>query len=458
MPIELRCQCGQRVAAEENQGGKRYPCPKCGRPIEVPRQLPARSDNALRTYSDPILAPPPARRGPIAAFSQAERGYPTTTGIGRVLLVYLMVWTILLMFAVAILAVSRLLGDLAMLGLAVATLVLMAHSVILLTAKSRVLRKGSQPLLFGLLNLVAWNPTQGIVILKNKVVHYVDDNLHDGGGIKLIYPIFGEEVALRVPLEPQSLLFEDHDVLTREYLPITVRGTIKWRIVSLEHFYLLVSSDLHKTGRRPGFQAELKQARDSAEAHHEVESRRKLGLAVEWLRWTAEEQTRAVVSRLSTGLLVADQVAADLPPELRDKVKINSPAHLQSAASDGSYRAGTDGLASHIYDALTERVGQYGIEIHEVTLQAIRLPAEIHDQCVEACKAAYIPLIAGRQASAKQQLLQAEADVLGTQNLAARETVGAAPAYAISDFLAQFLAKNRALLSPPKETKDELLP
>ena len=453
MPIEIRCQCGQRVAAAEHQAGKRYACPKCGRAIEVPHQLPAKTDGALRTYSDPILAPPVARRGPIEGFSQAERGYPSSTGIGRVLLAYLMIWTILLLFTMATLAASRLLGDLAILGLLFATFVLMLHSIILLTAKSRVLRKGSQPLLFGLLNLVAWNPTQGIVILKNKVVHYVDDNLHDGGGIKLIYPIFGEEVALRVPLEPQSLLFEDHDVLTREYLPITVRGTIKWRIVSLEHFYLLVSSDLRKTGQ--GFQAELKQAKETAGAQHEVESRRKLGLAVEWLRWTAEEQTRAVVSRLSTGLLVADQVAADLPPELREKVRINSPDHLQASASDGNYRAGTDGLASHIFDALTERVGQYGIEIHEVTLQAIRLPAEIHQQCVEACKAAYIPLIAGREASAKQQLLQAEAEVLGTQNLAARETVGAAPAYAISDFLAQFLAKNRALLSPPK---DELLP
>ncbi len=91
-------------------------------------------------------------------------------------------------------------------------------------------------------------------------MHYVDENLHDGGGIKLIYPMFGEEIALRVPLEPQSLLFEDQDVLTREYLPITVRGTMKWRIVSLEHFYLLVSTDLHKVGDRPGFQAELKEA------------------------------------------------------------------------------------------------------------------------------------------------------------------------------------------------------
>jgi regulator of protease activity HflC (stomatin/prohibitin superfamily) len=456
MPIELRCSCGQRVAAAQHQGGKRYPCPKCGKSIEVPRLLPAKRENALRTTSDPILAPPETRRGPIEGFSQAERGYPATTGIGRVLLVYFMIWALVFVASVAMLAVSPVLGLLAMAVLLLVTVLLVAHSIILLTAKSRVLRKGEQPLLFGLLNLVAWNPTQGIVVLRNKVVHYVDESLHDGGGIKLIYPMFGEEVALRVPLEPQSLLFEDQDVLTREYLPITVRGTVKWRIVSLEHFYLLVSSDLHKTSDRAAFHAELKQAQQSAAAHHEIESRRKLGLAVEWLRWTAEEQTRAVVSRLSTGLLVADQVAEDLPPDLRQKVQVTSPESIHASAAVGNYRSGTDSLASHIFDALTERVGQYGIEIHEVTLQNVRLPAEIHQKCVEACMSAYTPLIAGHEAAARQKLLQADANVIGSDNLAAREVVGSAPAYALADFLGQYLAKNRALLSPPKE--DDLLP
>ncbi len=458
MPVEIRCQCGQRVTAGDHQIGKRYPCPKCGQPIEVRVQTPATLDNAPRKFSDPILALPTTRTGPIESFSQAERGYPVKTGIGQMLLIYFMVWAILFLICMAAFTFVPLLGWLAMPFLALATAVLLVHGIVLLTAKSRVLRRGDQPLLFGLLTLVAWNPTQGIVILRNKIVRYIDDNLHDGGGIKLIYPILGEEVALRVPLEPQSLIFEDQDVLTREYLPITVRGTIKWRIVSLEHFYLLVSTDVQQAGQRPGSHNELKQ--EVGAASHEIDSRRKLGLAVEWLRWTAEEQARAVVSRLSTGLLVADQVAADLPPEMREQVQVNVPENAQFSPTDRGYRSGTDSLASRIYDALKERVSQYGIEVHEVTLQNVRLPAEIHAQCVEACKTAYLPLIAQRDASVKKQLMQAEADVLGKENLATRETVGAAPAYALSDFLGQFLAKNRALLGAPKEKDevDKLLP
>ncbi len=458
MSIEIRCQCGQRVTAGDHQVGKRYPCPKCGQPIEVRVQTPATLDNAPRKFSDPILALPLERIGPIEGFSQAERGYPTSTGIGQVLLIYFMLWAIVFLIGMGVLAFFPFLRWLAIGVMLIVSLTLLVHGVILLTAKSRVIRKGDQSLLFGLLSLVGWNPTQGILILRNKVVHYVDDNLHDGGGIKLIHHMLGEEVALRVPLEPQSLIFEDQDVLTREYLPITVRGTIKWRIVSLEHFYLLVSSDVQQVGQRPGFQQELKQLHQEGSSNYEIESRRKLGLAVEWLRWTAEEQARAVVSRLSTGLLVADQVAADLPPDLREKMQVNVPENAQFSPTDRGYRSGTDSLASRIYDVLKERVSQYGIEIHEVTLQNVRLPAEIHAQCVEACKTAYMPLIAQREASAKKQLMQAEADVLGKENLATRETVGAAPAYALSEFLGQFLAKNRALLSPPAETKniDEL--
>ncbi len=449
MPIELRCECGQRVSADAKQAGKRFRCPKCNRPIVVPGPTPATLDNAPRTFAEPILAPPGARSGPIESFTQAERGYPTSTGIGQVLIVYMVVWALAFVASVALLAFMPPLGLPAMAALVVLTVALIGHSVILLTAKSRVLQQGDQPLLFGLLKLTAWNPTQGVVILRNKIVSYVDDNLHDGGGIKLIYPMFGEEIALRVPLEPQSLLFEDHDVLTREYLPITVRGTMKWRIMSLEHFYLLVSTELHRATDHLQTISPTHAASDSAPIPHEVDSRRKLELAVQWLRWTAEEQTRAVVSRISTGLLVADQVAADLPPELRNKVQINVPENSQFSPSDRGYRSGTDTLASRIFETLRQRVSQYGIEILDVTLQNVRLPAEIHQQCVEACKSAYLPLIAQNEASARRQKLEAETDVLGVENVAARETVGAAPAYAISDFLAQYLAKNRPLLTPP---------
>jgi regulator of protease activity HflC (stomatin/prohibitin superfamily) len=333
------------------------------------------------------------------------------------------------------------------------------HVIDILLAKGRVLDKHEVPLLFGFLKLVAWDPTEGVLFLKNKAVSFVDDNLYDGGGIKLIYPVMGEELVLRAPLETQSLDFADEKVITREYLALTVRGTMKWRITDLERFYLLVSRELHfasdrgthgvesravpdrvllpdKTGRTALQDARLASRRA---ASHKCES------AEEWLRWIAEEQTRTIVSNISTGLLVAEQIASDLPSEMQHQVHgqvINPIPIIPSATTN--YRSATDGLAAAIHDTVRERVYQYGIEVDDVSLQEVQLPAEIHQQCVEACKATYFPLIAQKKAMGRKMELQAEADVIGAATLGAREVASVSPAYALSDFLSEFIGKNAA--------------
>lgn len=67
------------------------------------------------------------------------------------------------------------------------------------------------------------------------------------GGVRFLYPLLGEELALRVPLEVQTLSFHDEKKLTREYLEVDVRGTMKWRIDDIRRFYLLVSRELRAT-------------------------------------------------------------------------------------------------------------------------------------------------------------------------------------------------------------------
>ncbi|MEX0676236.1 MAG: hypothetical protein WD063_04135 [Pirellulales bacterium] len=365
---------------------------------------------------------------------------------------YFIAWAILFVLTFVCLIVFPALSIGAIGAFGLGSLFLVTQTVNLLLAKARVLKKGEQPLLFGLLTLIAWNPTDGIVILRNKNVHYVDDNLHDGGGIKLICPLLGEEVALRVPLEPQSLVFDDTDVLTKEYLPLHIRGTMKWRIISLEHFYLLVSTELHEADDKKRHATVYPHGSRPSSRDETSSGAKKLALAEEWLRWTAEEQTRIVISRLSTGLLVAHQIAADLPPGM---IEAGMPRADQGQSAvpsaTGKYQTATDNLAARIYTAIAESVTQYGIDIHEVTLQEVRLPPEIHRQCVEACKAAYIPFIAQKQALEKKMELQAEADVIGAEAVAAREIVGAAPAFSLVDVLAHVVANNPALArrAPP---------
>ena len=376
----------------------------------------------------------------------SETGYSASTGVGRFVLIVFVVWALAIPIAVGAAAAVPMLGGLALVAFACLTFVLLACVARVLLAKGQVLARKELHLFFGLAKFIAWDPTEAVLILKNKLVSYVDDNLYDGGGVKLIYPVLGDELVCRAPLEIQTISFQDHDVLTREYLPLIVHGTMKWRITNIQRFYLLVSKEIQNvTDKNRVLSAD--QRSDPMSSHSSTTATLKLDAVDQWLRFMAEEQTRTAVSRVNSGLLIAERVAADLPSEIRDQVKPNlSTLEPSAPSSAGEYRSATDGLAAAIHETVIPRVKEFGIDIHDVTLQEVRLPPHIHEAAVEACKAAYLPLIAQKQAIARKMQLQAEADVLGAETVGAREVVGSAPPFALVDFLSTFLTNNRALL------------
>jgi regulator of protease activity HflC (stomatin/prohibitin superfamily) len=296
-----------------------------------------------------------------------------------------------------------------------------------------VLTEKDVSLVYGLVRLIAWDPTEGILLLRNKQVDFADDDLHDGkGGVRLVYPILGEELALRVPLEVQTLSFTDTNVLTREYLNLSIGATMKWRIENIQKFYLLVSRELRSTNEKAGEVEELAQ---TARRHARVSAQRMvvqlMNASVDWLRGLAQEQTRIVVSRVRSGLLIADRLMADVP-EVRGVDALSSPPEFGGA---------TDGLASAVHQTLSERLKDFGIAVVDVTLQEIKLPEEIVRQCVEAAKTAYIPLMSKRNATKRHAELKADVDLLGKEAVAAREVIANAPAYALRDFLSEFIVK-----------------
>ena len=117
----------------------------------------------------------------------------------------------------------------------------------------------------------------------------------------------------------------------------------------------------------------------------------------------AEEKTRSIVSRIGTGLLIFDQLAADLPQTVPGGVSLLGSAPQSSS----EYRSATEGLANTIKDDFTASVREYGLEIHRVALQELRLPPEIYAAAVEACKSAYLPLKAKAEALERKMKLQA---------------------------------------------------
>jgi hypothetical protein len=92
----------------------------------------------------------------------------------------------------------------------------------------------------GLVKLILWMPTDGVIFMKNRKLTYIDQNLNDGGGITLLYPVLGEEVALRAPLTVRAVAF-DCTVVTRDYIELHIKLTLWWRLQNLAPYYLLVS-------------------------------------------------------------------------------------------------------------------------------------------------------------------------------------------------------------------------
>ena len=109
---------------------------------------------------------------------------------GAILVVILLTWLIL----------PTLLRVFAALLLVAATAFVVFTVIELVIAKGRVLRDQDVLAVRGLVRLISWNPTEGVVFLKNKQIDYVDDNPNDGGGVRAIIPLLGEELVLRVPL------------------------------------------------------------------------------------------------------------------------------------------------------------------------------------------------------------------------------------------------------------------
>jgi regulator of protease activity HflC (stomatin/prohibitin superfamily) len=353
---------------------------------------------------------------------------PAPLGIGRALRVLAVAW--------AALFLTRLLTSFILPAMRpVATLLLVGGTVYvvcllfqLLSAKGRVLAAQEVPLWHGSAKLVSWNPNEGVLFLKNKQIDFVDNNPHDGGGIRVVYQHLGEELALRVPLEIQTLSFTDTEVLTREYMPLTIQGTLYWKVVDLSLFYLLISKEVHSASDRGTHSIGVTGPRPQFEA------------AESWLRLMAEERTRTIVSRVGTGLLIADRLASELPQALPGAGTLLGGGR----ESPAGYRSATDNLANTLKADLEAGVREYGLEIHRVALQEVKLPAEIYAAAVGACRSAYLPLKAQAEALARKLQLQAEVDVIGRDAVGMKEIAASIPALAFQEFLAPlFLDLNK---------------
>jgi len=275
-------------------------------------------------------------------------------------------------------------------------------------------------LFLGLVRLVLWDPTEGVLVLRNKKVAFVDQEIRDGGGVAYLFPVLGDELVVRVPLTVQSVEFRDENVFTRDSIPLFVRVMMFWRVEDLAKFYLLVSQEVHIATDDPMHRdAQV----DVRRPLREAPTKNQLRTAERWITTTAEEETRTYVSEISTSLLVTEHILAEVPAarELVQQGSISSPGGQDRERtrgleeSLGTYQTASNLLTERLRPRLNAKLGPSGLHIDRVGLQEVRLPPGIHEKAVDAAKAWYGLIEAQREGRGEASKLEALTRILGKE-------------------------------------------
>jgi regulator of protease activity HflC (stomatin/prohibitin superfamily) len=258
-------------------------------------------------------------------------------------------------------------------------------------ARFRAVRDGKRtvPLFGGFVKLVLWELNEGLVFMRNKVITSVINK--SDGGIKVIYPILGDELRARIPLTTRMVLWQDENILTRESIQVRIKLAIWWKVADLKKFVF----EIDKTLRIANIQAETGLL-ESAEI---------------WLKTVGESELRTKVSQLSVAFLVSSKASSYL--HIEQKHGGNGETASETSVSDV--------LTGELNDTITRKVQEYGVAIQQIEIQEISFAVEIQQAIDKVWKASLLPAQTEQEAKARQIELQAVANVLGKDAAAINE-------------------------------------
>jgi regulator of protease activity HflC (stomatin/prohibitin superfamily) len=239
------------------------------------------------------------------------------------------------------------------------------------------------PLFFGLVQLLLWEPQEGLVILRNKRL-YDDGVIQDSqGGMIFISALRGQELRARVPLNLRQMEWSDTNVLTRDSIRVTIRLAILWRVSDLPRFVFDLNSSISVDRKQ-----------------------RELGptqAAESWLRVQTEGSLRSIVSRTATGLLISSKATRYLheahPYGDDDPMQMNT----------------SESIAATLGADLNQKCHVHGIEVRQVEIQEVSLPADLQAAIDKVWEARLLPARTEQEARARQIELEKQAEVLGIE-------------------------------------------
>lgn len=393
-------------------------CAACSAWASVPNKVIARGTAVACPKCGGTLWPGPAAEQPEAPESAAAPIWRNPIPLGLALVCLTGIWGSAGLLGVLI-ALARRSASAGLIVFCLAALACAAVAgylaVQLLAAKHRALAGKPTRILFGLGQLILWEKNEGLILLRDKRVSELIDGTKAGGGLRIIYPVLGEELRARVPLSLQLTWFRDERVLTRESVLLTVKVAVWWKVVNIEDYFYKVSAAVQSLGD----ELPLAEPIDSAP----VSSPSPLGSAEVWVRTLAESCLRTLVSETSTAQIVSQRAAGYLhiekdhpePPRTVGTLPADEGKHLIPATPDI--------IAARIHEMLRAKVRDYGLEVERVEVQEVQLPAGIQEAVDAVWIASTLPAKSEQEARARQIQLQAVAQVVGVEATAVNEIV-----------------------------------
>jgi len=310
---------------------------------------------------------------------------------------------------------------------AVGLLVAAYFGVQLLLAKSfAIQRKQKEVNLFGgLVKLILWEANEGLVLLKNKQVSDVIYGPQHGGGTQFIFPIFGEELRIRVPLTLRLTQFQDANVLTRESTQLFLKVAFWWWIADLQKYYYVIDKDVRVADDNPAdgeFSGDG--AFDPAQGPKDASERWILTLAESCIRKLVSQSTTAmVVSKNASKYIHIDRTPVDGSVRHAKGPGASNSHSPHLAPPNGAEQATPENLADAIQHMLNPKVAEYGLKIDRVEIQEVRLPQELQAALDRLFRSHLLPAQSEQEVKARQIELQGVANVLGVQAVALKEVM-----------------------------------
>ncbi len=335
-------------------------------------------------------------------------------------------WTVLLLVAVGFAALAA----------ACWLRVVFARLYLVRRAKERLMEVD---LFWGLTKLIAWEANQGLVLLRFKRLSQTIYGPRTGGGMRLIYPILGQELRVRAPLTTHLAEFRDERILTRDGIQVTLKLGIFWQITDLEKYYFAIDKEVNAY-----LDHEVQQC---VEVTTNADS--KLATAGVWVKSLTESCSREVVSHTTIAELVSTRPAQYLNVQQRLGPAADQVATGPRPPTIDVNRNTNELLAARIRELLVPKVSAYGLGVERIEVLEIQLPPTIQQAIDRVLEKSLLPAQVEQEALAETIRLREQASVLGQEAVVVREVAKHLPSGDMLGATAPLVQALVARLAPP---------